>query len=277
MKELFMKTFNPDFLYKLLFAGIILVAGLIIIRLATGLVLFIVKKRVNFTVKAIIRKIMLYLGNSIVILLALSAAGASLSAILGAAGVMGIAVGIASQASISNIISGLFLVSEKAFQLGDAITIGDTSGIVYSIDLLSVKIKTYDNLYVRVPNTTIINQDLVNISRFPLRRMDITLNLPFDTDLEFVKKLLQNLAFEQSSCLNNPEPLIVFQEFNQTGIKILFGIWFDKSDYLAARNGMFNAILTEFKKNGIAIAVPQITLNGGVEPVTVEYVNSSSE
>ena len=79
-----------------------------------------------------------------------------ITALLGAAGIAGVAIGFAAQTSFSNIISGFFILSEKSLKIGDYITIKDVSGTVDSIDMLSVKIKTPDNQMVRVPNETII-------------------------------------------------------------------------------------------------------------------------
>ncbi|MBN1648574.1 MAG: mechanosensitive ion channel family protein [Spirochaetales bacterium] len=260
IQERFAEFFTKERLTVIIEVAVILVAGLLLVRIIAGIVRKVFKKTLNEQTRIVVTKIISYTGNSIVILLALSQAGAKLSAVLGAAGVMGIAIGIASQTSLSNIISGLFLVSEKTFQIGDVIRIGEITGVVDSIDLLSVKIRTFDNLYVRFPNSKIISQEMTNITRFPLRRMDFNLEIPFQTDLSLVKKVLLDLAFREVLCLNNPEPLIIFTEFSQDGIKLLFGIWFDKSDYVQARNNMFEGIMTTFREHDIEIAIPRIAL-----------------
>jgi small-conductance mechanosensitive channel len=261
IQERLAELFTKERLIVMLEVGVILIIGLLIVRLIAGIVLRILRRPLNDQSKVVVKKTISYLGNSIVILLALSQAGAKLSAILGAAGVMGIAIGIASQTSLSNIISGLFLVSEKAFQIGDVIRIESITGVVDSIDLLSVKIRTFDNLYIRFPNSKIISQELTNITRFPLRRMDFKLEVPFDANLELVKKILLNLAFREVLCLNNPEPLILYTDFSDSGIKLLFGIWFDKSDYVSARNNMFSGIMRVFRENKIKIAIPRVSVH----------------
>ena len=109
--------------------------------------------------------------------------GVKLTALLGAAGIVGIAVGFASQTSVSNIISGLFLISEKPFAIGDVLKVGGTTGIIQSIDLLSIKIRTFDNLFVRIPNEKILSSEVTNITRFPIRRMDIVFQVDYGQDL----------------------------------------------------------------------------------------------
>lgn len=87
---------------------------------------------------------------------ALRELGFDLSVVLGAAGILSVAIGFASQTSASNLISGLFLMMERPFSIGDVIRVEQTTGEVISIDLLSVKIRTFDNLFVRIPNESMI-------------------------------------------------------------------------------------------------------------------------
>ncbi|MCJ7673797.1 MAG: mechanosensitive ion channel, partial [Sedimentisphaerales bacterium] len=125
------------------------------------------KKRFTAQTSMLIRKAIFYFGSILIIMTVLYQMEFKLTAILGAAGIAGIAIGFASQTSISNIISGLFLISEKPFAVGDLIQIGDTKGIILSIDLLSVKLRTFDNQYIRIPNETLIKNQVTNVTRFP--------------------------------------------------------------------------------------------------------------
>jgi small-conductance mechanosensitive channel len=111
----------------------------------------------NQTSSLIVRGIR-YAGIIVIVMTFFHQIGIDISAILGAAGIAGVAIGFAAQTSISNIISGLFLVSEKAFSVNDVIQIEGFTGTVLSIDLLSVKIRTLDNQYVRIPNEKLINR-----------------------------------------------------------------------------------------------------------------------
>ena len=117
-----------------------------------------------------------------------------LTALFGAAGVVGIIIGVASQTSIGNIISGLFLVGEKSFELGDVVRIGDKTGTVYSIDLLSIKVKTFDNLLIRIPNQSVISTEVTNVTKFPIRRLEFQIGVAYKEDLRKVKTILENVA-----------------------------------------------------------------------------------
>lgn len=182
---------------------------------------------------------------------------------LGAAGVLGIVLGIASQTSIGNIVSGLFLISEKPFEIGDLIRVGDKLGNVYSIDLLSIKLRTLDNLLIRIPNQTIISTEVINITKFPIRRMDIMIGVAYKEDLKKVAEVLKSIAKENPLCLDEPEPLIITRTFNTSSIDFQFGVWFEKTNYAPVRNSIFQQITERFKEEGIEIPFPHISVYTG--------------
>jgi len=103
--------------------------------------------------------------------------------LLGAAGILTVAPGFASQTSASNLVSGLFMIAEHPFGVGDTIRLGSIAGEVPSIDLLSVNLRTPDNLYVRIPNETMIKSEITNLTRFPIRRLDLEIGVAYKENL----------------------------------------------------------------------------------------------
>ncbi len=211
----------------------------------------------------VINRIIIYSGYIILILAVLNQLDFDIAAIFGAAGVVSIVIGIASQTSIGNIISGFFLVSEKSFEIGDTIRIGDKTGSVYSVDLLSVKIKTFDNLLIRIPNQTVISTEVVNLTRFPIRRMDIIVGVAYKEDLKKVMQVLKNVAIKNPLYLEEPEPLVLFQGFGSSSIDILLGVWFEKSNFRDVKNNLIIDIKEAFDKEGIEIPFPHISVYSG--------------
>jgi small-conductance mechanosensitive channel len=204
----------------------------------------------------IARKAISYSGFVLVLVAVLGELGVKLTALLGAAGIVGIAVGIASQTSVSNIIGGLFLISEKPFGVGDVIRMGATTGIIQSIDLLSIKIRTFDNLFVRIPNEKIISSEVTNLTRFPIRRMDMIFQVAYGQDLLRVHELLQEIARGNPWSLDEPNPVIVFNEFREAGIEVLFGLWFAQSDAVELKNSIITGVTARFEAEGISFATP---------------------
>ena len=209
----------------------------------------------------IFRKLIFYLSVGIVAAMILNELGFKLNAILGAAGVAGVAIGFASQTTLSNFISGLFIIGEKAFEVGDVIKTGDTLGIVDSINLMSIKVKTFDNQLVRIPNEGLIKSHLTNITKFPIRRMDINVGVAYHSDLRQVMQLLKDVAKANPHALNEPEPLLIVKEFGDSSINFLLGVWFAKTDFLVLKNSIIVEIKEAFDKNGIEIPFPQRTVH----------------
>ena len=219
-------------------------------------------------------KLLLYTGLVIIIISVLSDLGFKLTHLLGAAGIVGIAVGFASQTSVSNIISGLFLIAEKPFEVNDVITVGGTTGVILSIDILSVKLRTFDNKYIRIPNETLIKSELTNITRFPIRRVDINVGVAYKEDIARVRTVLLDIAHKNPLCLNEPQPLVIFSGFGNSSIDLMFLVWSVKTDWLNLKNTIMEEIKQRFDQEGIEIPFPHLSLYTGsvTEPLPVKMV-----
>lgn len=204
-----------------------------------------------------------YLGVLLLAMTILSDLGFKLTAFLGAAGIAGIAISFASQTSLSNIISGLFTITEKPFAIGDAIKVGDTTGIVEKMGLLAINLRTFDNQYVRIPNETIIKSQVTTITRYPIRRFDIKIGVAYKEDIGRIISILKDIADKNPWCLDEPEPLVLFTDFADSSLSFLFGVWFAKPDLLTLRNSITREIKERFDAEGIEIPFPHRTLYTG--------------
>lgn len=264
--------FNAETFEKLLRIGIILVVGTIIISLLGVLMKKILPSKLSQQRKMIINRFVRYTAIVILFTVIISELNIDMAAIFGTAGVIGIVVGVASQTSIGNIVSGFFMVSEKPFEIGDQIRIGDKTGVVHSIDLLSIKIRTFDNLLLRIPNQTVISSEVINVTRFPIRRLDFEIGVAYKENLEMVMQTLQEVAKRNPLCLDEPEPLIVFKGFGASSINIQFGVWFERTNYIKVKNSVFMEIKEAFEQKGIEIPFPHISVYTGevTKPFPVE-------
>jgi len=248
---------------KWLSAGVLLLLGLMIGSLVSRNVGRLVEKRTTKHHQAIIRRVFFYLVFIIFGMAALREAGFSLEVVLGAAGILTVAIGFASQTSASNIISGLFLVMEKPFEIGDMIEVDATAGEVIAIDLLSVKIRTPDNLFVRVPNETLIKSRVVNRSRFPIRRIDLSVGIAYAEDVERVRDLLLGLAQQNAVCLEDPKPFVLVTGFGASSVDLQFSFWVPKDKFFEGRGGMMVAIKKTLDQQGIEIPFPHTSIYAG--------------
>ena len=240
---------------------ILLAVGTIILRILRLILKKTVLRKSNQQNEMLVLKLFNFIGFSILLIVVLSEMGIQLTTLLGAAGVMGIALGVASQKSLGNIISGFFMVTEKSFEIGDVITVGTKTGVVHSVELLSIMLKTFDNLLIRIPHETLISTEVVNITRFHIRRMDLFFTVSYREDLNQVMEILKETGRNNLLCLDEPNPFILIKEFGESGIDFQFGIWFEKNDYVAARNSVLTDLLKNFRAAGITIPYPHITIS----------------
>ena len=267
--------FTPERLQTLVVVVVVIAVGIVVIKILNTITGRVTRRYLSQQYKMLIRKGIRYTGSVILLFIVLHLLGVKITALLGAAGIVGIAVGFASQTSMSNLISGLFLISEKPFEIGDVIKVGDTVGVVLSIDLLSVKIKTFDNRYIRIPNEKLLGSELTTITRFPIRRLDINLGVAYKTDVNHLKSVLREIAAANPYCLDEPEPLIVFTNFGDSALEFLFGVWFYKTDYLNLKNSMMQEIKERFDREEIEIPFPHLSLYSGsvTDPMPIRIVD----
>lgn len=198
-----------------------------------------------------------YIGFVGILLSILVELGFNPAALLGAAGIVSVAVGFASQTSLSNIVSGIFLYWERPFTAGDIIKVGDTSGMVLSIDLMSVKLRQFDNHFVRIPNETMIKAQVTNVTRFPIRRVDIEVGTSYSSDVESVIRVLRGVADNNPFSLDEPSPVVVFKGFGDSSLNFMLGAWCVKTQFLDLKNSLTRDVKVAFDKEGIEIPFPQ--------------------
>ena len=195
------------------------------------------------------------------IVMALRQLGFELTALLGAAGIFTVAVGFAAQTSASNVISGLFLMSERSFGVGDVIRVGTTTGEVISIDMLSVKLRTFDNLLVRLPNEMLVKSEITTLSHFPIRRVDVLLDCAYEQDLENMRAALMRVADRNPLCLEEPKPLFIVTGFGDNGVDVQFSAWAARENFLDMRTSLLCEIKRVFDEEGLEFPYPQRTLH----------------
>lgn len=196
---------------------------------------------------------------------ALMELGFDLGVLIGAAGILTVAIGFASQTSASNVISGLFLLGERPFAVGDLIRVNGTIGEVLSVDLLAVKLRTLDNLFVRIPNETIIKSEVTNIRHFPIRRVELQVGVAYKEDMEEVREVLLEVADRNPLCLEEPAPQVLFTGFGDSSLNHEFRVWAATSNFIDLRNSIPVEIKEAFDERGIEIPFPHRSLYVGSE------------
>ncbi len=266
--------FTSERMMVLARAGLILVLGLMVARLVNASLVAAVSKRLAPQHTWLLRRVSWYTMVTLVAVSVLRELGLKLDVLLGAAGILTVAVGFASQTSASNLISGIFLIIERPFGVGDVIRVGDLTGEVVAIDLLSVKIRTFDNLFARVPNESLIKSQITNLTYFPIRRLDMPIGVAYKEDLTQVRTVLLSVVDETPLCLQEPAPVFIVNGYGDSAINLLFCVWVKRENLLEVRNTLYDKIKKAFDRKGIEIPFPHRTLYPGAVsgPFKIEQV-----
>ena len=179
---------------------------------------------------------LLYAIYALVVGITLNIAGFNIAALLGAAGVFGVAIGFASQTAISNIISGIFLMLEQSLRVGDVIACGPIQGRIVDIGLLSMTLKTIENKLVRVPNEHLIKNTVLNLTVLKQRVVIFSVSVSNATDSHVVKDLLVS-AWEHMALASKDKAIsISYVASSEDTIGYSVNIWVKSADVPAAKS-----------------------------------------
>ena len=193
------------------------------------------------------------------ILIALRELGIQVTAFLASMGIVGLAVALAAKTVLSNVLAGVTLTADPNFRVGDRIEVGDYIGDVLSINLHKTVIRTRDNEIVMIPNDVLGREIIINHMLPEERtRIEMTIGIAYDADLEQATSILQTLLDEQDRILSIPAPEVNVQSLGDNAIALQILVWIDAPrGKRSVRDNVYRAALTRLKDADIEIPFPQ--------------------
>lgn len=270
-EELTANFWASPLLQKSAKAGVVLVTGIPLVLLVSRIVSRVLRHRLGEQGGNLLARIVRYAGYVMILVGVLQEFGFNLAAVLGAAGIAGVAIGFASQTSLSNLISGLFIVGERPFEKGDVIEVGTFTGTVEEIGLMALTLRTFDNRSVRIPNETLVKTNVVTVTRYPIRRVDITVGVAYNEAIDKVMRVLREVADAHPAVLDEPEAVIVFNGFGESSLNFMIGAWTIKADVMKVKNELPLRIKEAFDHEEIEMPFPHRVLASGkaMEPIPI--------
>ncbi len=230
----------------------VLVAKVVAINIKRSL-----KNRMDRDRLEIITKVVYYLIIIIAVLLALPALGIYPSNLLVAGGVVGIVIGFASQSIVGNLISGIFLMFERPIKIGDQLRVDDISGFVEDIHIVSTIVRTYNGLYVRIPNEKVFTGIITNYVANIARRFEYVIGIRYGDDADVAIEIIEDLIDGHSLALKEPSPKVFVDNLGDNSVNIIVRIWAPATEWYDLKMEMLWEIKKTLEENGIEIAFPQ--------------------
>lgn len=260
MKDYVLKVVNMFPIYiesiglKLLFSVIVLVVGL---KLIDFFIKFISKlrgfKNIDPTAQSFIKSFSAVSLKVVLLTTVVSILGVPLTSVVALLASAGLAIGLALQGALSNFAGGLIILIFKPFKLGDHIETQSLSGIVQDITVFYTILVTPDGKRITLPNGTMTNASIINLSSEETRRIDLAFKAPNDLDVELVKRMLLDIAQKHPLVLKKPEPVSRLNSSESGTLNYIFRVWCKNTDYWAVRYDLTEWIKAEFDKKGIGI------------------------
>lgn len=211
--------------------------------------------------QSFVKSISYFLLLLIVVIAALSQLGINTSSLVALIGAAGLAIGLSLQNSLQNFAAGVMLLIFKPFRKGDLIETGGMTGVVESMGLLVLELRTGDNKTVLIPNGKVFSDSIVNNSDNPTRRIDFTFDISYDSNLKDAKDIIARILAENNLVLKDPEPVIAVGALAANSVQLVVRPWVKTPDYWAAYWGIMESVKLEFDKAGIEIPFNQMALH----------------
>ncbi len=212
-----------------------------------------------------VRKFFVYFFNIVFILFFFKIMRVDMKVVIGATGLLTLAIGFAARTPISNLISGIFLVFERPFIVGNIIEVNDFRGEVVSRNLLSLTLRTLDNLMVRIPNELVIGSSVRNISFFPIRRLDVTYLLARRDSLTRLEEVFNDVASRNGLALDEPEPYFYVTGFRENYTEVIFQVWSSTDDFMQFQSEFPRELHRAVKAAGMEEISRTVELKGPIQ------------
>ena len=240
---------------------VLLLVGLVAVRLLLRLFdRALERSRLERAAYAMLRSVMKVLLYFILLLLVAAQLGVDVSSLVAILSVISLALSLAVQGALTNVVGGVTLLTTRPFKAGDFVELGDQSGTVLEVSVTYTKLQTPDNKIVSIPNSTAAAARITNFSAAGTRRVDLTVSASYRSPVESVKAALLRAANSTTS-LFTPEPFAGVKEYGDSAITYVLQVWSSASDYWTTYFTVNEAISREFAQDGIEMTYPHLNVH----------------
>ncbi|HJJ48930.1 MAG TPA: mechanosensitive ion channel family protein [Methanocorpusculum sp.] len=188
-----------------------------------------------------------------------------LSGLMVAGGVVALAISFACQNTLSNLVAGILLMFERPVSVGQDIKAGDNEGYVEKIGILSTTLRTYNGLYVRVPNNTLFNSDIVNYAAHIGRRFDLQVDIAYSEDAAAARKVILEALDRYPYVFKSPAPNVYVDTLGEDGVTLTCRVWTPSSTWLGCKQELLGIVFRAVADAEIEIPFRQLVLWYGEE------------
>lgn len=248
--------------YKLLLGICIVVAGFCFAWLIGFLIKKIfLKTKIDGAMLTFIVSIIRIVIVVLIVLVAASVLELSTEGLVVSLSTIALAVGLALKDSFSNLANGILIIVNKPFRRGDYVSINGVEGKVHNIKLLTVELITFGNVKIVLPNSAVLNSNVINYSALAIRRLDMEFSVAYGSDMDKVESCLRKVAENHPQILKSMKINIYMKSHDSSAITYSLKVWTNNGDYFSVSHSLPRMVYDSFKENGITIPFNQLDVH----------------
>ncbi|MBR1861033.1 MAG: mechanosensitive ion channel [Lachnospiraceae bacterium] len=249
---------------RIVIAGIMFFVGFQLIKLIRKLIKKgLTKAKTDVGVKQFVDSFINALLIVLLILLVAVECGIDAASIVAIIGSAGVAISLAVQGSLSNLVGGVLILILKPFQVGDYIVDAGSGmeGFVIEIKIFHTRLRTYDNRIIVLPNGNLANNVITNVTKEDTRKIDIDVSIAYDADIDLAKSVLQEMLEEDETVLKDKEHRVVVNKLGDSGVELIVRFWVKTEDYWNSLYRITENTKKTLDKAGVSIPFPQMDVH----------------
>lgn len=259
-----------DFGGKLLMAIIVYIIGSKIIKFAMKLSdKMMEKSKLDKGVQGFLKSVLKFLLYFVLLVVICGQVGIDTASVITLLGTAGLAFSLALQGSLSNFAGGILILVLKPFTVGDFINAQGFEGTVEKIDIFYTTLLTLDNKAVVLPNGTLSNGSIINVTREPMRRLDVKVPIDYSNDIKKATDVLTKVLEKEELRVKEKPVEVIVVEFGDDAIILEIHSWFLKENFAAYRSAVLTDVKKAFDENGLTIPFKQLVVHSSDEGVKV--------
>ena len=255
-------NYGSQYGLKLLFALLVFFIGKRIARFITNLVIKLMKNNdVDAELIGFFDSLIYWLLFALVCVAALGQLGVQTASFIALIGAAGLAIGLALQGALSNFAAGVLIIILRPLRVNDFVEVAGEAGSIQNIKIFTTELRTGDNKCVIIPNSRVLDSNIINYSSTGRRRVDLVFGIGYNDNLDHARKILQDIIQSDERILKDPEPVIAVSELAESSVNFVVRPWVKTADYWGVYFEITEQVKKRFDTEKISIPFPQQDVN----------------
>jgi len=220
------------------------------------------RRKLEPSLQSFIASFVSIISKIFVFVIVLTTVGVQMTAITAALGAAALAVGMALSGTMQNVAGGLIILFLKPFKVGDTILTGTgKSGVVKRIMIFTTELRTFDNQVIFLPNSTLANGEITNLSGGAWRRADLTVGITYGAKVSVARRAILDILARDPRVADNPEPSVFVSNLGDSAVELTVRYWAKYPDLAAAGADILEQIYDELPKKKVEFPFPQMDVH----------------